>query len=76
MNFQGMLAILASTQTLTSSLFSLPGLLNPSRKQRTKQPDSAFQENVIIYAYKLTDLFQRSNQFSNCAEHTIRFLNR
>lgn len=60
MNFQGIQATSGSTQTPSASLFGLPGLLNPSRKYRTKQPDSAFQEIIIIYAYKSISLLQGS----------------
>lgn len=74
MNFQGILVILGSTQVLTSSLFSLSGLLNQTGNR--DQPESVFQAIIIIYTHKWIDLFQGFKQLPNCVHHAIRFLNR
>lgn len=64
MNFQKILVILGSTQMLTSSLFSLTGLLNQAGNR--DQPVSVFHEITIIYTHKGIDLLQGIKQFPVC----------
>lgn len=63
MNFQRIPAILG-IQMLTSSLFSLSGLLKQAGNRN--QPDSVFQEITTIYTHKTIALLQGIKQFPGC----------
>lgn len=63
MNFKRTLVILG-IQMLTSSLFSLSGLLNQAGN--TDQPENVFQEITTIYTHKAIDSLQGIKQFPAC----------